>query len=267
MQPLVSIVVPVYNGEKYLKSCLDSIIVQSYKNLEIIVVDDGSIDKTAEIAQKYPVKLVSMDKNRGLSAARNRGMDEALGEYIHFLDGDDDVSPDYYKEMVAAITETGSDVACGGVVNDKKSYKTLRFKKRKVYTTIEDKFKASYVGKWGYVWRYLYKLDFLREKGYRFEEGRLIEDLAFSLPTVYYSNQLVVVPNADYFYRFRENSIMSTKTKAHAEKRRKDWLHAKALRQEFADTHGFKIYGVHKGKFMYLIRKFYVSLINWESPF
>lgn len=254
-EALVSVIIPVYNGEQYVKHCLDMMVNQSYKKLEIIVVDDGSVDKSASIAQEYPVKLIRHLKNRGLSAARNTGIDAANGEFIHFMDVDDEINLDYYKMLAEAITETGADIACGGMINETKNYKTRLYKKREVFLSTEDKLEATYVGKWGYVWRYLFRMDFLKQHNLRFEEGRFIEDLMFSLPAVYYSDKLVVVPGAEYLYYQRENSIMTKKDKEHRKKRREDHAHAKAYRTEFARKHNIKIPGLDTGRTAYVLRK------------
>ncbi|MCL7988597.1 glycosyltransferase [Sphingobacterium sp. lm-10] len=256
--PLISVVIPVFNGEQYVKSCLENMFAQSYKNLEIIVVDDGSSDRSGQIALQYPVKLIRLDENRGLSAARNTGIDAASGSYIHFMDVDDGINLEYYQQMADAVMATQADIACGGMLNEKHSYKTWRFKKQVVYHSAKDKLKATFVGKWGYVWRYLFRLDFIKEQGLRFEEGRFIEDLTFSLPAVYHAKSLVVVPGAEYIYYHRENSIMSKKDKAHREKRRIDWSHAKAFRKEFARQHNLKIPGIDTGRFSYLLRKVFL---------
>ena len=179
-EPLVSVVIPVYNGEQYVKSCLDMMMTQSYQNLEIIVVNDGSVDQSAAMAKGYQVKVINHEQNRGLSAARNTGIDAATGEFIHFMDVDDTINIDYYKALVEAIIDTEADIACGGMVNEKKSYKTRLYRKRKTLISTKEKLEATYVGKWGYVWRYLFKLDFLKQHGLRFEEGRFIEDMMFS---------------------------------------------------------------------------------------
>lgn len=254
-EPLVSVIIPVYNGEQYVKSCLEMMINQSYKNLEIIVVDDGSIDNSATMTQGYAVTLIRHEQNRGLSAARNTGIDAAQGKYIHFMDVDDEINPDYYKALVEAITETGSDIACGGMVNEKKSYKTRLYKKRETLISTQDKLEATYVGKWGYVWRYLFRLEFLKQHNLRFEEGRFIEDLMFSLPAVYYADKLVVVPGAEYVYYQRENSIMTRKDREHRKKRSEDHSHAKAYRTAFAQKHNIKIPGLDTGRIGYVLRK------------
>lgn len=255
--PLISVVIPVYNGEQYVKSCLDTMFAQTYKNLEIIVIDDGSSDRSGQIALQYPVKMIRLAENRGLSAARNTGIDAASGEYIHFMDVDDGINLKYYEQMAAAVVETNADIACGGMVNEKHSFKTWKFKKRALYHDTQDKLKATFVGKWGYVWRYLFRLDFIKKQGLRFEEGRFIEDLTFSLPAVYYAESVIVVPGAEYLYYHRENSIMNKKDKAHREKRRLDWSHAKAFRKEFSRKHNLKIPGIDTGRFAYLLRKLF----------
>ncbi len=265
--PLVSVIIPVYNGEKYVASCLNNMMAQTYKKMEIIVIDDGSKDDSAKIAREYPVKLISHAKNRGLSAARNTGIDAAQGEYIHFMDVDDTINNDYYREMVEAITEAGADIACGGMVNEKHHYKTWRFKERKVYVSPKAKMKVTYVGKWGYVWRYLFRKDFLKSYNLRFEEGRFIEDMIFSLLAVYHSNRLVVVPNTEYFYYHRENSIMNNKDKFHREKRQRDKLHAVRFQRDFSEKNNIKIPGVNTGRITYTMRKMVLSLSKLQNPF
>lgn len=99
MNPLVSVIIPVYNVEKYLRRCLNSVIDQEYKNIEIILVNDGSTDNSLEMAISYKEKdkriKVFSQENQGLSAARNTGLDKSQGEYIIFIDSDDYVSKDY----------------------------------------------------------------------------------------------------------------------------------------------------------------------------
>ena len=112
--PLVSVIIPVYNVESYLVRCLDSVLVQTYKNLEIILVDDGSKDKSGQICDEYAkrdnrVKVIHQT-NRGQSAARNAGVQSATGEYIAFVDSDDEVVPEYIGVMLGAALTLKSDV-------------------------------------------------------------------------------------------------------------------------------------------------------------
>lgn len=256
-QPLLSVIIPVFNGEQYLRTCLNNMLEQSYPNLEIIVVDDGSVDESAAIASQYPVSLVRHAHNRGLSAARNTGIDHASGKYIHFMDVDDSINQEYYQRMASALEETGAVVACGGMCNQKSKYKSLEFEQRRVYTDTDDKLRVTFVGKWGYVWRYLFLLEYIRKKELRFEEGRFIEDLMFSLPAVYYAQKLVVVPGTRYYYYHRENSIMTRRDQAHRDKRRRDKRHAKKFLLDFAAGEKIQIPWVHNRRFIYLLRKIF----------
>ncbi len=114
MTPLISVIIPVYNVEKYLRRCLDSVIVQTYRNLEIICVDDGSVDESGKICDQYAVRdariKVIHQENQGLSAARNRGLDAADGEYIAFVDSDDYILEDMYKKMLDKLLNYNVDL-------------------------------------------------------------------------------------------------------------------------------------------------------------
>ena len=117
-EKLVSVIIPAYNIEDYIGRCLDSIISQTYKNLEIIVVDDGSRDRTGEILDDYvkkdPRMKVVHKKNGGVSSARNTGIDIAEGDYIGFVDGDDRIDPKLFETLVKLINEENADIAhCG----------------------------------------------------------------------------------------------------------------------------------------------------------
>ena len=116
MDKVISIIIPVYNVEKYLRKCVDSVLAQTYTNLEVILVDDGSPDNCPGICDEYAVKdsrvKVIHQKNAGVSAARNAGLDAVTGGYIGFVDSDDWIEPDMYETMYNALTENGSDIAC-----------------------------------------------------------------------------------------------------------------------------------------------------------
>lgn len=255
--PLVSVIIPVYNGEQYIDDCIQQMLSQSYENLEIIVVNDGSTDKTGQLAQSYPVKLIEFSQNKGNSIGKNTGLEAATGEYVHFMDVDDAINPDFYQNMVSAIIETGADIACGGIINQSKPHRTMLIPERTVYYSTEDKLKATNVGRWGYTVRYLLRKEFLKEHNLRFEEGRFIEDLPFSLAAIYFSKSMVMVPGATYTYIRRENSIMTTRTKAHRKKRHRDLRHAKEVRHRFARKHKFKIPGVPTGLFSLFFVKWF----------
>ena len=123
--PRVSVVVPVYNVEEFLETCLDSLAAQTFEDFEAILVDDGSTDRSGEIVQRYadrdPRFRVDTQANGGLSKARNTGADEAKGEFLVFLDSDDALPPNAYELLVGALDQTGSDFATGNV------YRLTRF--------------------------------------------------------------------------------------------------------------------------------------------
>ena len=254
-QPLVSVIIPIYNGEQYVRSCLENILNQTYKNLEIIVVDDGSTDKSAEIAAQYPVKVIR-EKNSGSGAARNIGIDIAEGEYLHFMDVDDMINATFYEKLVFAMIETGVDVSCSEMINQRIKNQTHFFKKLKIYKSVAEKLKITYVGRIGYVWRYVYRTEFLKKNNIRFEEGRVVEDLMFSLSALFFADRLVVVPGAQYTYIYQQGSQLTIAGEDQQAKRDRDWQHAKMLRSKFAEKHGFKIPGVDNGKIGYLFWKF-----------
>ena len=118
MEDLVSIIIPVYNTEKYLSKCLESVINQTYKNLEIILINDGSTDKSKEICESFAKKdkriQILNKENSGVSSARNHGMRLAKGQYIAFIDGDDYAEENYIEELLKNLKQTESDcVLCG----------------------------------------------------------------------------------------------------------------------------------------------------------
>ena len=118
MTPKVSLIVPVYNVEKYLERCVESILVQSYKNLEIVLVDDGSTDNSGQICDKYKLKderiAVIHKENGGLSSARNAGIENSHGEYLGFVDSDDLIEPLMIEKMIKKMQNDGSQICCCG---------------------------------------------------------------------------------------------------------------------------------------------------------
>ena len=235
----ISVIIPVHNGEKYIAQCLENILFQTYKNLEIIVVNDGSTDKSVEIAEKYPIKLINQE-NSGVYVARNRGIDCATGEYIHFMDADDLINLDYYTNMVDAIILSGADIACCSTVNEIKK-QALLFSDRCILVEANDKFQSTNVYEWGYCWRFLLKKSFLDDNKLRFETGRTIKDLRFSMEAVYKANKIVTVPNAIYRYKKRMGSLITATDKNAMRNRKNDWIIAEKFRTEFVQQHNLNV--------------------------
>ncbi|MDR1653536.1 MAG: glycosyltransferase [Prevotellaceae bacterium] len=237
----LSVIVPAFNSEKWILQCLEILSCQTYKNLEIIVVDDGSTDRTAALAAQFPVQLIQFEHNKGLSAARNAGIDCATGEYIHFMDVDDLLNLEFYEKMADASTLTAADIACCGVVHEPRPKLSYLFDHHLLVTTVQDKMKLTNAHKEGYCWRFMFRTDFLRSQNIRFEEGRLIEDLTFVLQSVYFAKKVVAVPHAVYYYKLRQNSILTTVDKQKRQKLSRDWRHAHNFCIAFAKEHNFSL--------------------------
>lgn len=197
----VSVIVPVYNVEEYLEKCLNSLVQQTLQDMEILVVDDGSKDRSSEIArrfeQAYPEKVKIFTKeNGGLSSARNLAMEHARGEYLGFVDSDDWVDLNMYQEMYDTAIREGADIVVCDV--DK------HFPTHVVHYTAqppEEWFKGAPA-----VWSKLYKRSMVGTD--RFLPGRWYEDLEFTTKQFMKTDRIAVNHGVSYHYFSRESSIM-----------------------------------------------------------
>lgn len=213
---LISIVVPVYNVEEYLNQCIDSILVQTYQKLEIILVDDGSTDGSGMVCDKYAAKdsriKVIHQKNRGLSGARTAGQEIAHGTYITFIDSDDWVCPDMIETLYNAIREYGGDISCTGFFAAYEDGTCVQYSKVKTVETMDhvqalecylfDEYINVCV--WGKLW-----LTALWD-GIRCPEGKLFEDQYTTYRLLERAEKVVLVPGEKYYYRKRAGSIGHT---------------------------------------------------------
>lgn len=217
-KPKISIIIPAYNVEKYIGECLLSIIKQTFKELEIIIINDGSTDRTEEIIKLFMkdkrIKLISQE-NQGLSNARNKGISIAKGEYIGFIDSDDWIDKNYYEELLKTISKYKADYAIASVLKHKKFYKkyNVLHKKENIAISLKDKIKISEdrTHRLFNVWNKLYKKDFLLSNNITFPEGRIFEDTTFNIKAIFYAKKIVTVPKVKYHYRQRTNSIINSK--------------------------------------------------------
>lgn len=217
MSQTVSVIVPVYNVEKYLHECVDSILNQTYQNLEVILVDDGSTDNSGTICDIYEkderVRVIHK-KNGGLGAARNAGIDLASGEYLLFVDSDDALFPDCVKELVQGMQKYDADAAiCGFACYDGTEIRqTINpVKEAEVITgkEVSHRYFDSYEQSLFYTvaWNKLYKKELFASK--RYVEGRLHEDEDLTLRLLFDVQRIVLLPSLGYKYRIaRDNSIM-----------------------------------------------------------
>lgn len=225
---LVSVIVPVYNAAQYLPRCVESILCQSYQNLELILVDDGSSDKSLDICQEYArsdarVKVIRKE-NSGVSSARNCGMDAAAGEWISFVDADDYVLPGYLESFFLHSSGMSPDVICTGIAvnqNGKKKEMTYAVSAEKACGPNEIKkilnammdnnprdLTEVNTGLMGYSVGKLYRRSAVGQ--FRFPVGiRIREDTLFNMAVLCTSSKISLIPGSDYIYVIRKSSAMS----------------------------------------------------------
>lgn len=216
----ISIVIPVYNAEKYLRQCLDSLIGQTLKNIEIICVNDGSKDNSLEILREYKNKdsrIVIIDQiNQGVSVARNNALKIAKGEYIGFVDSDDWVDADFFEKLYYSAIKNDCDIAVGGIAwnftSGELDFIDLKFKKSKIFNKTPDKYKITRVAKAAYIWNKIYKKELFEKLKLEFEPGICYEDMMFSHIILHESEKLVTVPNTFYHYRANPLSLVHNDT-------------------------------------------------------
>lgn len=212
-----SIIIPIYNVEKYLERCIESVINQTYSNIEIILVDDGSSDNCPQICDEYREKdfriKVLHKQNGGLSDARNEGLKIANGDYVLFVDSDDYIEKDTCEKFCAFI-DKGADILVGdgivsggncdiGHIKELGEFKSYDFIKKSL---IENKFPKV-------VWVNLYRRAFLCEKDLNFKKGILHEDENFTPKAFLQADTVIYTGICFYNYIIRENSITTQKDK------------------------------------------------------
>lgn len=217
--PLVSVIIAVYNTEDYLEECLDSLLNQTLENIEIICINDASTDSSLEILENYAKKdnritIINNEKSSGPSITRNKGLKIAKGEYITFCDSDDKVELDAYERLYDFAKAHDNDVVC---------FNAVRFN----YTGVEWQsvlHAKSITGETFYqtnmvnnpelvydtgIWNKFIKSEFFNKHDFKFIEGVLYEDLLFSMEVLCNSSNIGIFPEVKYYWRVRENNIKS----------------------------------------------------------
>lgn len=220
----ISIVIPIYNSEKYLADCLDSVLRQTFKEYEVVCVDDGSKDSSKKIAESYAKKfkafrIIFHHKNRGLSAARNTGLRNSEGKYVFFLDSDDMIMPETLEELYQCAEKNNLDEI---YFNMRKIYdsemKHIQDKRTLKYRDYEDIYNGQEMFSNFAVeknlkieaWRQFYRKDFLQKNEIWFYEGILHEDNLFSFLCAMKAQRVMNINKEYYIYRQHGGSIMST---------------------------------------------------------
>ena len=210
--PDISVIIPVYNVEKYLPQCLDSVLGQTYHNLEIICINDGSTDNSAKILADYQTKdkriKVLTIKNKGVSIARNIGIKYATGRYIHFLDSDDWIETDFYDTLIKLNHCNADIIQCGYRKTD--NLMSIKCEKANYCSSIEDICKNI---RKTYVWNKLWKLDFIIKNNLSFYPNMYCEDILFNIQALICRPKWLFTNYIGYIYRQNPLSITNDTTK------------------------------------------------------
>ena len=222
---MVSIIIPVYKVEEYLKRCVDSVLSQSYRDIQVILVDDGSPDGCGAICDDYArrdSRIVSLHKeNGGVSSARNYGLQYATGKYVTFCDCDDFYSPGWIAALVEAMERESADMVCAdftfyhedasmnSIFRGEKGTYELADQQQRVQYCIEKMFGGKH--SWN-VWSRLFRRSLIQENSLQFCEtcGNFAEDLCFILEYCLYCTRIVTIREAGYMYFQRPGSMMGT---------------------------------------------------------
>ena len=215
----VSVIVPVYKVERYLSACLDSLLAQSMQEIEVLLIDDGSPDQCGRICDEYASRdsrfRVFHTDNRGLSAARNFGIEKAQGDYLMFVDSDDWVSPSFCQAAYNAAVENAADLvmfrhrimksdSCRGTIPYVHGSQGMKSQ--------EEAIDLLYRGIGNMAWNKLYRKELFKD--IKYPEGKLYEDIATTFKLIYEAPNIFYLDGILYYYRKREGSITGQMTAA-----------------------------------------------------
>ena len=213
--PLISVIVPVYNVEPFLKKCVNSIIGQTYTNLEIILIDDGSPDKCPEICDAYArkdnrIKVVHQE-NSGLAHVRNVGLENATGDYVTFVDSDDFVAPNYVEFLYKGIIENNADLSIASFTVCKENYVNISPVEEEKYimvtkTQCMEYYTSLRLNPFISAWNKLYKRDLF--DGITYPDGKLYEDAFTTYKLFEKAKKIVFTSTKLYYYRVNPQSIL-----------------------------------------------------------
>lgn len=243
----LSIIVPVYNVEKYLPKCLESLIKQTLKDIEIICVNDGSMDNSLAILKEFAskdsrIKIID-NQHQGVAKTRNTGIEQSTGEYIGFVDSDDYIDIDFFEKLYNSATKSNADIAIASILKHKNFFNiyNAKYTKEETAITIQDKIKLCEDKKhfFFYAWNKIYHSGFIKENNIKFSEGQIYEDVMFAIKALYYSNKIISVYGTKYHYIEHENSL--TKSKDKTGEKEQDLVKAYSELQEFCNSKNIEI--------------------------
>ncbi len=239
----ISIIIPIFNSEKYLKRCLDSLTNQTFKDIEIICINDGSTDNSLKILENYKniddrIKIINQN-NQGQSVARNVGIKVATGKYIAFVDADDWVDKDFFEKLYDAAEKNNCDIAVGGIIRLHKFNKKfhLKFDQEIITEDVNKKFEICDVPELSYVWNKIYKKEAFIKNNLKFEEGIFYEDVILTPEILYTLGKLIAVPGTYYYYWRSSNSTVTQRSN----KANKDSIYAHNKAKNYISEHNIDI--------------------------
>lgn len=208
----ISLIIPVYNVKEYVSKCIESVISQTYKNLEIIIVDDGSTDGSGTICDYYKSidkRIVVIHKeNGGLSSARNSGLKIASGQYIGFIDSDDYIDSTMYEILINSLSNNKADIVCCDYFEFRDNEELFdKIKRRDLIYSKEEAMSHLFddVGYKCFAWNKLYRKELWDRASFR--EGKIFEDIEPTFLVFSMANKIVFVQEKLYYYRVRKSSI------------------------------------------------------------
>lgn len=233
--------------EKYLPKCLESLIKQTLKDIEIICVNDGSMDNSLAILKEFATKdsriKIIDNQHQGVAKTRNTGIEQSTGEYIGFVDSDDYIDLDFFEKLYNSATKSNSDIAIASILKHKNFFNiyNAKYTKEETAITIQDKIKLCEDKKhfFFYAWNKIYHSGFIKENNIKFSEGQIYEDVMFAIKALYYSNKIISVYGTKYHYIEHENSL--TKYKDKTGEKEHDLIKAYSELQEFCNSKNIEI--------------------------
>lgn len=225
-EPFFSVVMPAYGVEKYLEKAVESICGQTFSDWELLIVEDGSPDATGALAEELRkaddrIRVLHHEKNKGLSEARNTGIDQAKGSYIWFMDPDDSVDRDLLEKAREALAANPAKLTIFGHIeeyygeNDQYKYSHAILPEEHCFRTKEEiqqhVIRLEQDTIYGYAWNKIYDLRYIREKGFRYETVRLIEDIVFNIEYCMDIDSMNILAFTPYHYAKRTQGSLTTK--------------------------------------------------------
>lgn len=247
MKDKISVIIPIYNAEKYVAKTLENICTQTYKNLEIICVLDAPTDNSEKIVRGIKdrrIKIIKLAKNIGTAEAKNTGINHATGNWLHFMDSDDLISNDFYEQMLK--NPESVDVVASCAFYEARPKHSIWISKNEIISG-KGKWKKTEVLIHGWMWRYLIRRDFWRKNKIKFPRLSVMEDMPAMVKMVFHAKSIALCADAVYFYKNRQTSAVNQMN----EQKHADWMTGRKMVHEFMRAHKIR----KPNRFWYLLKR------------